>query len=145
MAGLGIDVPQVASQMGRALSRIHHVCGRDGRGVEFVLGGSRDDCWHDCGLWCIDFNRMWPHGSAAGALVAAYVDGAPYLPRPTDFGAACWRAFEAGYVVEAVDVSPAAAALARDFLAGVVRWAHSGSGAEAEAELGEAACATADG
>lgn len=103
----------IADGMGRMLSRIHHMAGKDGRGIEFVVGGSIEE---DTTFWCMDFNEVQDVDPAAAEevkvkqLVDAFVNNDPYYPRP---GMKYWERFEQSYLEEA---PPACRELAERFI-----------------------------
>jgi hypothetical protein len=113
---------------------------RDGRDIEFVLGGNPDNPLLPApSYYVIDFNQMRPHNGDAATIISAIVINDPYYPRP---GSPYWEAFRGSYY------SRAAACGYGELAAEVIRgleqkWGTLQGSAAAAADAGAAAGAAA--
>jgi hypothetical protein len=80
VAQIGLPVAQIAHDMGLMLGSIHFVTQKDGRNIEFVVGGDVGDT--KLQYFCIDFNQMRDHKGSAKCLFESFRQNDPYYPRP---------------------------------------------------------------
>lgn len=123
LEALSINTLKIAAQLGRALAIIHFQADIDGRGVEFVLGGARDQR-DETQIWVLDFNQCQPlqvsrfgdvtqqtmidsTGSVrppsasdvqrTDSCIDAFFENDPYFPRPDPKRPDLWNTFARNY------------------------------------------------
>ncbi|KIW14078.1 hypothetical protein PV08_06859 [Exophiala spinifera] len=124
LEALDVNTLKIAGHFGRALAVIHSQADLDGRGIEFVLGGARDEP-DGSQIWVLDFDQCRPLHAPRGAgdasrqpmvdstgsvrapsaseiqrtdsCIDAFFENDPYFPRPGSKRPALWNTFARNY------------------------------------------------